>query len=137
MLTLGPGFYWPGLTLISAKNIWFVPMDLFKYRLEFQLRHHLLENEATTGFLDHFWAIYCYSVNVCGSKLSVSPFENQFQYMKTIFSDYDLSLVCTSRCDDDYVQCVSVCNSTDCLLDCNRAAVAYAECTIISLNFWF
>ena len=47
--------------------------------------------------------------------------------MNLLFSDYDLSLVCTSRCDDDYIQCVSACSDTDCLLDCNRAAVACAD----------
>ena len=45
-----------------------------------------------------------------------------------IFSDYDLSLICTSQCDDDYLQCVSSCSDNNCLLDCNRAAVACSEC---------
>ena len=54
-----------------------------------------------------------------------------------IFSDYDLSLVCTSRCDGDYLQCVSVCSSKDCQLDCNRAAVACAEGENIFNNIFF
>ena len=49
-------------------------------------------------------------------------------------SDYDLSLVCTSKCDDVYVQCVSSCSSTDCLLDCNRAAVDCADGTVTIIN---
>ena len=93
-----------------------------------------IENEVITGFLDHFQTIKSFSVSVCGSKLSVSPHRNQFHRLMTIFSDYDLSLVCTSRCDDDYVQCVSVCSSSDCLLDCNRVAVACTEGEIISLG---
>ena len=48
--------------------------------------------------------------------------------MNEIFSDYDLSLICTSQCDDDYLQCVSSCSDNNCLLDCNRAAVACSEC---------
>ena len=92
------------------------------------------ENEVITGHLDHFQTINGFSVSVCGFKLSVSPHRNQFHRLMAIFSDYDLSLVCTSRCDDDYVQCVSVCSSSDCLLDCNRVAVACTEGEIISLG---
>ena len=42
-----------------------------------------------------------------------------------------MSLVCTSKCDDSYVQCVSACSDTDCLLDCNRSAVTCADGTIV------
>ena len=44
-----------------------------------------------------------------------------------LFSDYDLSLVCMSKCDDEYLQCVSTCSSSDCLMDCNRAAFACGD----------
>ena len=44
------------------------------------------------------------------------------------FSDYDLSLVCTSKCDDEYLQCVATCSSSECLLDCSRANGACSEC---------
>ena len=93
-----------------------------------------IENEVIIGLLDHFQTIKGFSVSVCGSKLSVSPHRNQLHRLLTMFSDYDLSLDCTSRCDDDYVQCVSVCSSSDCLLDCNRVAVACTEGEIIYLG---
>ena len=41
--------------------------------------------------------------------------------------DYDLSLICTSKCDDAYLQCVSICSDSNCLLDCNRASIACTE----------
>merc|ERR1719394_671364 len=39
--------------------------------------------------------------------------------------DYDLSLICTGKCDDQYLQCISSCGSdSNCLMDCNRDSVA-------------
>ena len=42
--------------------------------------------------------------------------------LKPLFRDYDLSLVCVSKCEDELLQCVSTCSSSDCLMECNRAA---------------
>ena len=42
--------------------------------------------------------------------------------MCNLFSDYDLSLICTSKCDDAYLECVSNCSSSDFLMECNRAS---------------
>ena len=36
-----------------------------------------------------------------------------------------------SNCDDEYLQCVSTCSSTDCLVDCNRAWGACGDCKYI------
>ena len=36
------------------------------------------------------------------------------------FSDYDLSLQCTSKCDDEYLQCVTTCGSSECFVECGR-----------------
>ena len=43
-----------------------------------------IENDAITGLLDHFWTIKGISGSVCGSKLSVSSFEKQFQHFMTL-----------------------------------------------------
>ena len=40
-----------------------------------------------------------------------------------LFRDYDLSLICSSKCDDAYLECVTACGSSDCFMECNRAAV--------------
>ena len=37
-----------------------------------------------------------------------------------VFRDYDLSLVCKSKCDDECLQCATHCGSSECLLECNR-----------------
>ena len=47
--------------------------------------------------------------------------------MLHLLSDYDLSLICTSECDDEYFKCVSTCGSSDCFMDCNRATVICIE----------
>ena len=47
--------------------------------------------------------------------------KNKFYHYKSDFSDYDLSLKCTGKCDDEYLQCVSTCSSSECLLECGRA----------------
>ena len=43
------------------------------------------------------------------------------------FSDYDLSLICTSKCDDVFLQCIASCSDSNCVLDCNRASLACSE----------
>ena len=48
--------------------------------------------------------------------------------LTTFFSDYDLSLVCISKCDEQYLQCVSTCSSTDCLVECNRSWAICGDC---------
>jgi len=35
--------------------------------------------------------------------------------------DYDLSLICVTKCDEQLLQCTSSCSDSNCLLDCNRA----------------
>ena len=44
------------------------------------------------------------------------------------FSDYDLSLECTKKCDEEYLQCVTACSSSECLMECSRANVACSDC---------
>ena len=36
-----------------------------------------------------------------------------------------------SKCDDEYLQCVSTCSSTDCLVECNRAWGTCGDCKYI------
>ena len=44
--------------------------------------------------------------------------------LKLGLSDYDLSLQCTSKCDDEYLQCISTCSSSECFLECSRVMAA-------------
>ena len=46
-------------------------------------------------------------------------------------SDYDLSEVCVDKCDDDYLQCVSSCSASECLLECGRALSACGDCELV------
>ena len=64
--------------------------------------------------------------------------------MLNFLRDYDLSLICSSKCEDAYVECVTTCSSSDCLIECNRAAVTcgdgkyLAKCmphTVCSLSY--
>ena len=48
--------------------------------------------------------------------------------LKPFFRDYDLSLVCVSKCEDDFLQCASTCSSADCLTECNRDAFVCGDC---------
>ena len=41
--------------------------------------------------------------------------------LKLELSDYDLSYKCTAKCDDVYIQCVSNCSSSECVMECGRA----------------
>ena len=41
--------------------------------------------------------------------------------------DYDLAQVCTSKCDDAYIQCVYECTNSECLLGCNRDSIVCTE----------
>ena len=47
--------------------------------------------------------------------------------MLNLFRDYDLSLICSSKCENAYVECVTTCSSSDCLIECNRAAVTCGD----------
>ena len=47
--------------------------------------------------------------------------------MLNLFSDYDLSLICTAKCDDAYVECIATCGSSDCFIECNRASGTCSE----------
>ena len=31
-------------------------------------------------------------------------------------------MICTSKCDEKYLDCVAACSDSNCLLDCNRAS---------------
>ena len=41
-----------------------------------------------------------------------------------MFSDYDLSLICTATCDDVFLDCIAACSDSNCVLDCNRDSIA-------------
>ena len=49
-------------------------------------------------------------------------------------SDYDLSLVCTSKCDDKYLNCVTACSDSDCLMECNRESISCTEGKHLKIN---
>ena len=92
----------------------------------------ILENEVDTDHLDNFKACGVFSIGVCRSELSVSTVKNTQRVIeeflfKLALSDYDLSLKCTSKCDDEYLQCISACGSTECSVECNRASIACSE----------
>ena len=40
-------------------------------------------------------------------------------------SDYELSLICTSLCETDFIKCAESCDENECLLTCNRE---FASC---------
>ena len=95
----------------------------------------IIENEINTDTLDNFEYCGVLSVGVGRSQLPVSPLNCTIlaiflalQTLNFAFSDYDLSLVCMSKCDDEYLQCVSTCSSTDCLVECNRAWGTCGDC---------
>ena len=52
-----------------------------------------------------------------------------------IFSDYDLSLICTSKCDEQYLKCISSCSDSNCSMDCNRDSVACSGCKLLSVSY--
>ena len=62
----------------------------------------------------------------------------QFYFANKIFSDYDLSLICSGKCDDQYLQCISNCSSdANCLMDCNRDSVDCSGCKWLFIeNTW-
>ena len=103
----------------------------------------IIENEAVNNLLGHSWAISSITIGICRSELSVSHVKHLSLRCPCVFRDYDLSLVCTSKCDDQYLQCVSACSDADCLMECNRATVACADgmiflrkkCDLV-INIW-
>ena len=52
------------------------------------------------------------------------------------FRDYDLGMICSSKCDDAYMQCIAACGSSDCFVDCNRASIACTEGKIPRKNYF-
>ena len=96
--------------------------------------HFIIENEAGTDPLDNIEPCEVISLGVCRSQLSVSTLKRVpllysiFNFIKSLFSDYDLSLVCTSKCEDEFSKCISHCGSSDCVMECNRAAFACGDC---------
>ena len=96
-----------------------------------------IEDEVLIGPLDNFWAGMGFSYWIGRSKLPVS-YCVLFSYNKGIscsemleiticFRDYDLGMICTSKCDDAFVQCIAACGSSDCFVDCNRSSIACTE----------
>jgi len=44
-----------------------------------------------------------------------------------LFSDYDMSLVCSQKCDDVFRKCIAACDGSDCVMECNRDSLACTE----------
>ena len=88
----------------------------------------ITENEADTDILDNFKPCGVIPVGVGRSQLPVSTLKWAFETLNHVFSDYDLSLVCMTKCDGEYMQCVSTCSTSDCLMECNRAWAACGDC---------
>ena len=96
-----------------------------------------IENEVDTDTLDNSEAGGVRSVGVGRFKLSVSTSKpRDLSLFKLILSDYDLSLVCTSKCDDEYLLCITTCGSSECFLDCSRANGACSDCEYLFQFFW-
>ena len=51
-----------------------------------------------------------------------------FKTLKSLFRDYDLSLICVSKCDDQLMECISTCSSSECIFECNRAWAICSDC---------
>ena len=51
------------------------------------------------------------------------------------FSDYDLSLICISKCDDVFLNCIAGCSDSECVLKCNRDSVDCNEGDFI-FEYW-
>ena len=60
--------------------------------------------------------------------------KDMFMAFKPSFSDYDLSLVCISKCEDELLECVSTCSSSECILKCNRALVVCSDCEFLTIT---
>ena len=101
-----------------------------QHKISFNAHFIIIRYENFTDTLDIFFHSGVISNRVCGFRLSVSIFLNAGKLifdMLNLLSDYDLSLICTSECDDEYFKCVSTCGSSDCFMDCNRATVICIE----------
>ena len=127
--------------LLAVKFSWPYNLKSLKYRI---YHHEKQENEVVVGPLGNFWASLDFSYWIRRSELPVSNFYYYSRSVSTVSPgphalkchklttilvsrDYDLSLICTSKCDDAYLQCVSICSDSNCLLDCNRASIACTE----------
>ena len=122
--------FWPPSSLVMKRH-WFAKclllMILFKSSFEFTFRSFIFENETSSFLFSNSSPVLGFSNRVRGPKLSVST---RFLHLRTnigrfhisAFSDYDLSLICTSKCDDIFLQCIAACSDSNCVLDCNRAS---------------
>ena len=101
-----------------------------QHKISFDAHFVTIHHENFTDTLDIFDHSGVISSRVCGSELPVSTIKTAAKVifvMWNVFSDYDLSLVCTSQCDDAFLECVSTCGSSECFTECNRASVTCTE----------
>ena len=108
-----------------------------RHKISFAIHFITIHHENFTDTLDNFDHSGVISNSVCGSKLPVSTIKNAGKLifdMLNLFSDYDLRLICSSKCEDAYVECVTTCSSSDCLIECKlhlsvnyRAAVTCGD----------
>ena len=100
----------------------------------------IIENETDNVTIDVSQSSRAISVGVGWFKLPVSTCTYWLKNISTrlglYLSDYDLSLVCTSKCDDEYLRCSSTCSSSYCLLECHRIAVACDDCKSLWVQFY-
>ena len=46
------------------------------------------------------------------------------------FSDLPLEEICSSKCQEEYMECSSTCEGPECLSDCNRESIACTDCKL-------
>ena len=123
----------------------------------FIIRHKTSENEGSIYSVGNSWYCLDISIQIRWSGLSVSltilfvfiaEFVTEIWFtVNQILRDYDLSLICTSKCDDDFVQCIAACSDSDCVINCQRASVTCIEGIIdrsssnfkklsLSMSYW-
>ena len=104
---------------------------IVRHKISINVSFITIHHESFTDTLDIFGDSGVISGRVCGPKLPVSTLKNEHYevtvVMKICFSDYDLSLICISKCDEAYLECASNCSSSDCLTECNRAFITCSD----------
>ena len=95
------------------------------------------ENEAFDGVFDDHSVCKGISVFSCWSKLSVSGscsyfFKYKLDLNRCIKGLWSES-VCSDKCNEEYLQCVATCSSSECLLECSRAIATCMDCKSIFL----
>ena len=86
----------------------------------------IFENEASTVLFYDSSPSLGFSIGIRRSKLPVSNGWSTVVMPKhsVQFSDYSLSVICTFKCDDNYLKCIAACGDSNCMLNCNRASNA-------------